>query len=146
MFNRRKKTPKENDPGKFKNKKTEIDGYKFDSKAESRRYLELKTLAETKQISDLRLQVPFTLIPSQYENGRCIERSVKFIADFTYQENGALVVEDVKSPATITPAYIIKRKLLLHTQGIRIRECFQKRQKRATSAQKETAYGLSSAA
>jgi len=129
----RKMTPKKNDSTKFKNKKTEIDGHKFDSKAESRRYLELKTLAETHKIEDLRLQVPFELVPSQYENGKCIERSCKFVADFTYLENGALVVEDVKSPATITPSYIIKRKLLLYTHGIRIRECFQKRQKRVTS-------------
>jgi hypothetical protein len=128
-----KKTPVQNDSGKFKNKKTEIDGHKFDSKAESRRYLELKTLAQTHKIQDLRLQVPFELIPSQYINGKCVERSVKFVADFTYKENGVLVVEDVKSPATITQSYIIKRKLMLHVHGIRVRECLQKRQKRATS-------------
>lgn len=127
-----KKTSTQNDSGKFKNKKTEIDGFKFDSKAESRRYLELKNLAQTHKIEDLRLQVPFELIPSQYQDGKCIERSVKFVADFTYKENGILVVEDVKSPATITPAFVIKRKLMLHMHGIRVKECFQKRQKRAT--------------
>jgi hypothetical protein len=129
----RKKKSQSNDSGKFKNKKTEIDGHKFDSKAESRRYLELKTLAQTHKIQDLRLQVPFELIPSQYQDGKCVERSCKFVADFAYQENGILVVEDVKSPATITPAFVIKRKLMLHVHGIRVRECFQKRQKRATS-------------
>lgn len=128
-----KKTPVQNDTGKFKNKKTEIDGHKFDSKAESRRYLELKTLAQTHKIEDLRLQVPFELIPSQYQDGKCVERSIKFIADFTYQENGILVVEDVKSPATITPAFVLKRKLMLYIHGIRVKECFQKRQKRAAS-------------
>lgn len=128
-----KKTSVQNDSGKFKNKKTEIDGHKFDSKAESRRYLELKTLAQTHKIGDLRLQVPFELVPSQYQDGRCIERSVKFVADFTYFQDGQLVVEDVKSPATITPAFIIKRKLMLHVHGIRVKECLQKRQKRAAS-------------
>ena len=130
---RRKKTPEKNDSPKFKNKKTEIDGHKFDSKAESRRYLELKALAQTHKIEQLRLQVPFELIPSQYIDGKCVERSVKFVADFTYRENGQFVVEDVKSLATITPTYVIKRKLMLQRYGIRIRECFQKRQKRATS-------------
>ncbi len=131
---RRKKTSVKNDSAKFKNKKTEIDGHKFDSKAESRRYQELKALAQTHKIEDLRLQVPFELIPSQYENGKCVERSCKFVADFTYQENGALVVEDVKSPATITPAFVIKRKLMLHKHGIRVREIMpQKRQKRDAS-------------
>ena len=129
-----KKTTVQNDSGKFKNKKVTIDGHKFDSKAESRRYLELKELAQTHKIDDLRLQVPFELIPSQYIDGRCVERSVKFIADFTYLENGKFVVEDVKSPATITPAFVIKRKLMLHVHGIRVTECLQKRQKRATSA------------
>ena len=128
-----KKTPNKNDSGKFKNKKTEIDGHRFDSKAEARRYEELKILAQTHKIEELCLQVPFELIPSQYENGRCIERSCKFVADFTYMENGQLIVEDVKSLATITPAYIIKRKLMLHRHGIRIRECLPKARKRATS-------------
>lgn len=132
-FTMRKNKSEGNDSGKFKNKKVEIDGHKFDSKAESRRYLELKTLAQTHKIEDLRLQVPFELIPSQYQNGRCIERSVKFIADFTYLENGQLVVEDVKSLATITPVFVLKRKLMLYIHGIRVRECLQKRQKRATS-------------
>lgn len=133
MFNRRKKTPTKNDSSKFRNKKTEIDGHRFDSKAEARRYEELKILAQTHKIEELRLQVPFELIPSQYENGRCVERSCKFVADFTYTENGQLVVEDVKSQATITPAYIIKRKLMLHRHGIRIMECLPRPRKRATS-------------
>lgn len=132
-FTIRKKKSQSNDTGKFKNKKTEIDGHKFDSKAESRRYIELKNLAQTHKIQDLRLQVPFELIPSQYQDGKCVERSVKFIADFTYLENGSLVVEDVKSPATITPVYIVKRKLLLYKHGIRIRERLHKRNKRSTS-------------
>lgn len=132
-FTIRKKKSQSNDSGKFKNKKTEIDGHKFDSKAESRRYLELKNLAQTHKIQDLRLQVPFELIPSQYLDGKCVERSVKFVADFTYKENGSLVVEDVKSPATITPVYIVKRKMLLYKHGIRIRECLPKPRKRAKS-------------
>lgn len=121
-FARRKKTPTQNDSGKFKNKKVELDGHKFDSKAEARRYEELKLQAQTQKIVDLRLQVPFELIPSQYKDGRCIERSVKFIADFTYLEDGQLVVEDVKSPATITPVFVLKRKLMLYIRGIRVKE------------------------
>lgn len=128
-----KKTSKGNDSAKFKNKKTEIDGHKFDSKAEARRYEELKRMAQTHLIDQLRLQVAFELVPSQYENGRCVERAVKYVTDFTYLENGRQVVEDVKSPASITPAYVIKRKLLLERHGIRLREHIPTRQKRATS-------------
>lgn len=131
---RRKKTPTQNDSGKFKNQKVTIDGHKFDSKAEARRYEELKTLAQTQKIVDLRLQVRFDLIPAQRIDGKCVERACQYLADFTYMEDGKLVVEDVKSPATITPAYIIKRKLMLHIHGIRIHQTMpQKRQKRATS-------------
>ena len=59
---------------KFGAKKVERDGHKFDSKHEAGRYTELKLLQRAGKITDLRLQVPFLLIPSQYENGKCIER------------------------------------------------------------------------
>ena len=44
----------------------------------------------------------YELLPSQFEvvNGKkkCVERSVKYIADFQYTDkNGNLVVEDVKT-------------------------------------------------
>ena len=72
-------------------------------------------------ITDLRRQVPFTLIPSQKgADGKVIEYPVKYIADFVYTENGKTVVEDVKGYKT--PEYIIKRKLMLQVHGIRIKE------------------------
>ena len=94
----------------------------FDSKKELLRYSELKLLEKNGMISGLERQVSFELIPKQVENGRVVERAVKYIADFTYYENGKLVVEDVKSPATRTDVYKIKRKLMLHELGIRIKE------------------------
>jgi hypothetical protein len=42
--------------------------------------------------------------------------------DFTYTENGQLVAEDVKSKASKTQQYVLRRKLLLDRHGIRIRE------------------------
>lgn len=99
----------------------------YDSKKEKRRSDELKLLERASLISDLKEQVRFELIPSQYAivNGKkkCIEQSCFYIADFTYIENGILIVEDVKSPITRSnPVYIIKRKLMLHVHGIKIRE------------------------
>jgi hypothetical protein len=73
-------------------------------------------------ITNLRRQVPFELIPSQRRGGRVVERPVRYIADFVYTENGEDVVEDVKSHATRTPQYIIKRKLMLWEFGIQIKE------------------------
>lgn len=105
---------------KYKNKKWELDGKTFDSQKEARRYQELRWMLRQGWISDLRLQVPFELIPSQKRDGKVVERPVKYIADFVYKENGEDVVEDTKGMKT--KEYIIKRKLMLWEFGIRIRE------------------------
>ena len=123
---------------KYNATKVTIDGHTFDSRKEANRYLELKLLERAGEISDLRLQVEYELIPNQYateerygKNGRrlkdkeiLLERKCCYVADFVYTDNrtGETVVEDTKSEATRTPEYIIKRKLLLAKYGIRIRE------------------------
>ncbi|MFQ9519180.1 MAG: DUF1064 domain-containing protein [Acutalibacteraceae bacterium] len=100
---------------KYHAQKTILDGIKFDSKRESERYAELKLLQRSGQIRNIRRQVPFELVPKQ--DG---ERSVKYIADFVYEENGRMVVEDAKG---FRPKdYIIKRKLMLWIHGIKVRE------------------------
>ena len=110
-------------PSKYKNRKIIVDGQKFDSMKELARWQELKMLERAGEITDLHRQQAFMLIPSQVDSkGKIIERACIYVADFTYRENGKLVVEDTKSPATRTPAYIIKRKLMLSGYGIRIRE------------------------
>lgn len=109
---------------KFLNINVEIDGQKFDSRKEAYRYEELRLMERAGAISDLRRQVSFELIPAQYVAGKCAERAVKYIADFVYVDTltGKTVVEDVKSKATKTPEYIIKRKLVLYRFGIVINE------------------------
>jgi len=94
---------------KYSNKKTEIDGVVFDSFKEGNRYKELILLQRAGEIEDLKIQVPFELIPKQKG-----ERAVKYIADFVYYDNKKqqMIVEDVKSIATKTKDYIIKRKLM----------------------------------
>ena len=105
---------------KYRNKPT--NGYA--SKREAKRAAELRTLEAIGDIRNLREQVPFLLIPKQ--DG---ERACQFVADFVYDERiqaawpdegWARVVEDVKGLRT--PAYVIKRKLLLFLHGIRVRE------------------------
>lgn len=89
----------------------------FDSKREYHRWNELKLLRKAGVISKLERQVPFVIIPkSKYG------REIKYIADFVYTENGKTVVEDVKSPATITPLYKLKKRLVQERYGIRIME------------------------
>ena len=107
---------------KYQNKRTEVDGITFASKHESYRYIELKYLERVGQISELQLQRAFTLIGAQKdENGKILERPVKYVADFVYKDqNGKTVVEDAKGLKT--DVYKIKRKLMLSIYGIRIQE------------------------
>lgn len=107
---------------KFNAKKEIVEGKKFHSRKEARRYKELQLLERQGLIKDLRRQVRYLLIPTQYDNdGRCIERSCNYYADFVYRDkSGKIVVEDTKGFRT--QDYIIKRKLLLQLYGIRILE------------------------
>ena len=122
VYSRRLGHPVRLPESKYHNRKTTVDGMTFDSKKEAVRYKELTLLQKAGMIKCLQRQVVFEIIPSQKEDGKVVERPVKYVADFTYYEGGELVVEDVKSPATRTDAYKIKRKLMRYLLGIRIRE------------------------
>lgn len=105
---------------KYHSTKIETEDGKFDSKHELKRWQELKLLEKAGEISDLRRQVKFELIPAQRINGKIVERSCTYIADFVYIYKGSVVVEDAKGFKT--PEYKIKRKLMLERLGIRIIE------------------------
>lgn len=108
---------------KYGNKPTNIDGISFDSKREARRWNELRMLERAGVISDLKRQIPFELVPSQRDPNthKVVERSVIYKADFVYRDKlGTMVVEDAKGMRT--PAYVIKRKLMLMIHGIKIKE------------------------
>lgn len=110
---------------KYKAKRT--DGY--DSKKEASYALKLKAMMKcatsSQRVAKIEEQVKFEIIPQQVdENGRIIERAAHYIADFrvTYGD-GRVEVIDVKSAMTKKlPAYILKRKLMLHVHGIRVVE------------------------
>ena len=93
---------------------------------ERKRGAELELLQRAGIISDLQKQVTYELIPAHYEviNGKrkCIERACTYRADFVYfdERTKELVVEDTKGFRTTE--YVIKRKLMLHEHGIRIKE------------------------
>lgn len=124
---------------KYRAVKTTVDGIRFDSKKEAARYEVLKVMQKSGVIKNLRMQVPFVLIPDQREAdvwvpykkpingevgrwkpGKVIERRCVYVADFVYEQEGQIVVEDVKGRRT--KEYIVKRKLLLHQYGIKIKE------------------------
>jgi hypothetical protein len=86
--------------------KVELDGHVFDSKAEARRYGELLLLRRAWKISHLVVHPRIPLVVSGVHLG-------DYIGDFEYQDStGQLVLEDVKSPATKTPLYKLKKKLV----------------------------------
>ena len=93
---------------KYRNKKIQIDMYVFDSIAESKRYKELALLQKAKKIENLQLQPKFLLQESFKKNGKTY-RKIEYIADFMYEENGQVIVEDVKGKET--EVFKLKRKL-----------------------------------
>lgn len=105
---------------KYRARKVKTADGTFDSKKELNRWIELSNQAIEGKISHLQRQVEYELIPSQFINGKCIERKCSYKADFVYRQGDDLIVEDVKGFKT--PEYIIKRKLMLHKYGIRIKE------------------------
>ena len=98
----------------------------FDSEKEANRFRELDLLQRAGEITGLRCQVPFELVPHQIREDGKKEQPVKYIADFVYNDGCRRVVEDVKGYADPKSAayklYTVKRKLMLRVHGITIRE------------------------
>lgn len=80
---------------KHNNKKVKIDGIVFDSKAEGRRYDELKFRQKVGDISSLICHPKFDLQPSFKKNGKTIQ-AITWSADFSYWFDGKRIIEDVK--------------------------------------------------
>ena len=119
---------------------------RFDSQKEARRYDELAALEQAGKIRELRMQVDFTLQEAYTDGEGRRVRAIRYKADFTYlrkMENGGLtkipcldgegyrlvhnpewkmVVEDVKSRATKTKQYAMKRKMMKERFNIDIQE------------------------
>lgn len=117
---------------KYRNKRVEYDGKVFDSLKEKRRYCELQILQGQGIISDLRLQVPFELLPAIYEEVtielktktktkmKLVQRATTYVADFVYVMDGKEVIEDTKGFRT--KEYELKKKMMRALLGIDIHE------------------------
>lgn len=113
---------------KYHSEMVEVDGIRFDSRKEARRFLELREMEKRGEISDLRLQVNFTLIEGHTKpNGERVRPEI-YRADFTYRkQDGAgnytiYIVEDVKSAGTRTEKYKIKKKQMWEKFHLEITE------------------------
>lgn len=123
------------------------DGYA--SKREAKRAAELRLMEQAGKIQNLREQVRYVLVPAIYETEsgklvkdwaekpkkelegqygklKILERSLCYVCDFQYEQDGQTVVEDAKgmkkSNAAIYRVFVSKRKLMLHMYGIRVVE------------------------
>lgn len=96
---------------KYGAKKTQVDGYTFDSLSEAARYRELLLLQRAGRITNLEVHPRFLLQkPFEDRNGKK-HRAIHYEADFKYLENGVETIEDVKGVET--PAFKLKMKLFL---------------------------------
>lgn len=117
---------------KYHAKPTTVDGIRFASKAEARRYQELRMLEKAGKIEGLELQPKFQLrvllTTGTFQGaGRALAGEYptigKYIADFRYfnlESPTGWVVEDVKGMRT--PLYRWKKKHVEAQYGIQITE------------------------
>jgi len=90
-------------PNKYGARKTEVDNIEFDSQAEARRYGELKLLEYNGDITNL---IIHPLFPMVHDGQKICD----YEADFSYCENGELIIEDTKG--FLTDVYKLKRKMM----------------------------------
>ena len=127
---------------KYGNKKIKNAFGTYDSELEYARFIFLSNRQKEGEISGLRRQVEYLLIPAQYgteirhlktkdkEVRVLLERPCSYIADFVYERNGKTIVEDCKGEdkkykgkrfSTETAAFKIKKKLMLYIHNIQIK-------------------------
>ena len=103
-------------PAKYLNKKTTVGDITFDSLKEANRWAQLQLLQRAGDIANLQRQVRYPLII----NGK---RVCSLVADFAYERDGKLIVEDTKSDFTRKlPVWRIKSKLFDAVHGFPIIE------------------------
>lgn len=95
---------------KFRAIVTELDGIKFASKKEAKRYRELELLKKSGELVFFLRQVPFHLAGN-----------VKYLSDFLcFWKDGTVTIEDVKGIKT--PMYLLKKKQVEAIYPIEITE------------------------
>ena len=119
---------------KYGNRKVIVDGIRFDSRKEARFYIFLKESEKNGEISGLRLQVPYEIVPAIYEEQvvhlktkdkvveKCVQKAVHYVADFVYYDVKTGREEVVDAKGYRTPEYKLKKKMMRAFKGIEITE------------------------
>lgn len=125
---------------KYRNKKVSFQGEEFDSKREMQRYLVLKDAESKGVIQNLQKQVKFELIPKIEETyteqlktkiknkTRTIQQPITYKADFVYEKDGVMVVEDVKASASmraLDKVFLLKEKMFRYRYGYAIKRVYK---------------------
>lgn len=110
---------------KYFSSKVKMYGMTFDSKTEASHYMKLKTRQDNGEITNLQMQVEFEIIPKLVVDElkvlktktklvpKVLERAAHYTADFVYEENGKIIIEEVKSRGTMLARdYPLRRKLI----------------------------------
>lgn len=130
---KRKKT-EEAGVNKYHNKEVIIDGIKFKSTKEGRFYLLYKQMEKNGEISNLRMQVPYELIPAIWRDvvkhlktkdkivKKCVQRAVHYVADFVFIDNLTGKEEVIDAKGFRTKEYKLKKKMMLAFKNIEIKE------------------------
>lgn len=109
---------------KYHAKSVTINGIHFASMKEGRRYNDLRILERAGKIENLEVHPAFRIVIDgrqvTFPNGR----KAVYTADFSYfdLEKKCRVIEDVKSPASRTEAYVLRKCIVEHIYGITITE------------------------
>lgn len=107
---------------KYLNQKCTADGVTFDSRRELARWRDLQMLEHAGRIRGLERQATYELAPGvKFEGAKRAQPALRIKVDFRYWEGDKMVLEDLKSPASITTAFTIRRHLLKHVHGLDIR-------------------------
>jgi hypothetical protein len=118
-----KAAPRTAKRSKFNAKPQVVDGIRFASQKEARRYVELKMLETAGEIKELDLQPRFLLHTWTNRVGEIVKALGEYRGDFRYRDKRTawnFVVEDVKGFKT--PLYKWKKKHVEAQYGIEIRE------------------------
>ena len=109
--------------GKVNHEKVRIGDQVFDSIAESNRYIELRIMEKAGIITGLECHPRYEIIPAQKIPGQRSFQAAHYTADFRYEKDGEIIVEDVKSEYTRQAEdYKLRRKLMYQVHGIYVHE------------------------
>ena len=136
--------------GHFRPKPIDTEYGHFDSTSEYQRYLLLLDMEQNGEITDLKRQVTFELLPQQTKVVKkqlktktkdiikVIEQDMNYTCDFTYyNKDGEFIAEEFKgNKYCIDEGVRIKKKLLYYMHGIELKFSFPPKKEKKKKAAK----------